>query len=73
MEGQRVMMKDIVSHEVILERLAMVDDLTELPNRRYLEATLTSRLSELQRHGWDFGVLFLAVSGQERWPERRRW
>ena len=42
-----------------LERLAMLDPLTELPNRRYLEHELETRLAELKRYGWPFGLMFL--------------
>jgi len=41
-----------------LERLAMLDTLTELPNRRYLEHELNLRLAELKRYGWPFGLMF---------------
>lgn len=34
-----------------LEELAMVDSLTAVPNRRFLEHTLTARLGEMRRHG----------------------
>jgi diguanylate cyclase (GGDEF)-like protein/PAS domain S-box-containing protein len=44
-----------------LERLAYVDELTGLANRRYAEITLRSRLEELQRYGWRFGVLFIDI------------
>lgn len=44
-----------------LERLAMLDQLTELPNRRYLEMSLALRVSELLRYGWPFGVLLLDI------------
>ncbi len=44
-----------------LERLAYVDSLTGLANRRYVEITLKARLEELQRYGWRFGVLFIDI------------
>jgi diguanylate cyclase (GGDEF)-like protein len=44
-----------------LERLAFLDPLTGLGNRRYTEITLTSRLEELQRYGWRFGVIFIDI------------
>ncbi len=44
-----------------LERLAYVDTLTGLANRRYVEITLHARLEELQRYGWRFGVLFIDI------------
>jgi diguanylate cyclase (GGDEF)-like protein/PAS domain S-box-containing protein len=44
-----------------LERLAMLDQLTELPNRRYLEMNLALRCSEQQRYSWPYGVLLADV------------
>ena len=44
-----------------LERLAYVDALTGLANRRYAEITLNARIEELQRYSWHFGVLFIDI------------
>lgn len=44
-----------------LEAMAFLDPLTELPNRRFLLARLESRLSELKRYDWQFGILFMDV------------
>ncbi len=44
-----------------LESAAYADPLTGLPNRRYLEQTLVSRLGDLERYGWSFAVLFVDV------------
>jgi diguanylate cyclase (GGDEF)-like protein/PAS domain S-box-containing protein len=44
-----------------LEDLVMVDPLTEVGNRRYAEAAIGSRLEELRRFGWRFGLLFIDV------------
>lgn len=44
-----------------LTRLASMDPLTGLPNRRFAESVLESDLASLQRYGWTFGVLFLDV------------
>ena len=44
-----------------LEALAMKDDLTELPNRRYMEKELATRISEWDRYGLPFGVLFIDI------------
>lgn len=44
-----------------LRRLALLDPLTSLANRRYLEITLRSRLEELARFDWKFGVLFIDI------------
>lgn len=41
-----------------LEDLALLDELTRLPNRRYVVRELTSRIMEMARLGEPFGVLF---------------
>jgi diguanylate cyclase (GGDEF)-like protein/PAS domain S-box-containing protein len=46
-----------------LERLAFLDHLTQLPNRRFLEMTLMTALSEYQVHGDPFGVLAIDLDG----------
>jgi diguanylate cyclase (GGDEF)-like protein/PAS domain S-box-containing protein len=42
-----------------LERLALIDHLTGLPNRRYAEEELSVRLAEKQRYSWPFGILMM--------------
>ncbi|MGC9490202.1 MAG: diguanylate cyclase [Thermovirgaceae bacterium] len=44
-----------------LEVLAMMDCLTELPNRRYMEKELSTRIAERKRYGVPFGVLFIDI------------
>lgn len=44
-----------------LHKLAMVDPLTELANRRYLEMRINSQLNEFQRYGWRFGLIFIDI------------
>jgi len=44
-----------------LERQALMDQLTELPNRRFIEEEIKSRLAELERYGWPFGMLFFDI------------
>ncbi|HEY6012179.1 MAG TPA: sensor domain-containing diguanylate cyclase [Nitrospirota bacterium] len=44
-----------------LERLAFLDPLTGIANRRYGEISLNARIEELQRYGWRFGVLFIDI------------
>jgi diguanylate cyclase (GGDEF)-like protein/PAS domain S-box-containing protein len=44
-----------------LQQLVFLDPLTSLANRRYLEVTLRSRLEELARFEWGFGVLFIDI------------
>jgi len=42
-----------------LAHLAMIDDLTRLPNRRHFDMQLDRRLAELNRFGWPFGTLMI--------------
>lgn len=42
-----------------LEKLAMLDALTHLANRRFLESSIKSRLEELRRQKWPSGILFM--------------
>lgn len=44
-----------------LQKVALLDPLTRIPNRRYLRMVLRSRLDEFQRFGWRFGVLFIDI------------
>jgi diguanylate cyclase (GGDEF)-like protein/PAS domain S-box-containing protein len=44
-----------------MEKLALLDSLTGLANRRYLELIIRSRLEELRRNNWPFGVLFIDI------------
>lgn len=44
-----------------LRRLAFLDPLTGVGNRRWAEAELASRLGEAQRHGFTFGLLFVDI------------
>jgi len=44
-----------------LEKLALLDPLTGLGNRRHAEAQLEARLYEMERYGWPFGVLFADI------------
>jgi len=44
-----------------LTRLALLDQLTEVGNRRYAEMTLTARHAELERYGWAYGVLMIDI------------
>ena len=40
-----------------LERAALLDPLTQLPNRRYLKAFLANKFDEQAKHGWPFAVI----------------
>lgn len=42
-----------------LEKLALLDGLTQLANRRYLDRELESRLEEMTRYDIPFGILFM--------------
>jgi diguanylate cyclase (GGDEF)-like protein/PAS domain S-box-containing protein len=44
-----------------LQRMALLDPLTELPNRRCINQKLRSRIDELKRYGWPCGVLFIDI------------
>lgn len=44
-----------------LERMALLDPLTKLGNRRYGEMNLAGKLRELKRYGWPFGILFIDI------------
>ena len=54
---------EVQSHEKIeeLERLVLLDALTELGNRRMAEMGLRAKLEEFTRYGWVFGVLLVDV------------
>lgn len=44
-----------------LQRTALLDTLTGLGNRRYIEQNLAARLDEMRRYGNRFGVLFMDI------------
>jgi diguanylate cyclase (GGDEF)-like protein/PAS domain S-box-containing protein len=44
-----------------LEKLALVDSLTQLANRRYLESLLESTLARVKRFDQTFGILFIDI------------
>ncbi len=50
-----------MGHIEKLQDLAMTDELSDLPNRRYVRAFLESKLSELRILGLPFGVAFLDI------------
>ncbi|MBI5147551.1 MAG: sensor domain-containing diguanylate cyclase [Parcubacteria group bacterium] len=49
-----------------LQRLALVDPLTGLANRRYAEINLRAKLDEMKRYGWQLGVLFADIDHFKR-------
>lgn len=48
------------------EKMALLDPLTNSPNRRYIRMNLNSRLDEMSRYGWPFGVLFIDIDHFKR-------
>ncbi len=44
-----------------LEKLAMLDSLTEIANRNFMNTQIRSRLEEFGSHGWKFGILFMDI------------
>lgn len=43
------------------EKMALLDSLTNSPNRRYIKMNLNSRLDEMSRYSRTFGVLFIDI------------
>jgi diguanylate cyclase (GGDEF)-like protein/PAS domain S-box-containing protein len=52
-----------------LEVLALVDPLTQIPNRRYLDSELASQMSSFQRSGVEFGVSLFDVDHFKRFND----
>ena len=44
-----------------LEKMALLDHLTELANRRYTELNIQTKLDEMRRYGRPFGILFMDI------------
>ena len=44
-----------------LEKMALLDPLTELANRRYLELNMQTKLDEMRRYGRLLGILFMDI------------
>jgi diguanylate cyclase (GGDEF)-like protein/PAS domain S-box-containing protein len=60
---------NILAHNIRiqeLEKLALLDNLTQLANRRYLEREIENRFGEMQRHGVPFAVLFIDIDHFKR-------
>ncbi len=49
-----------------LEKMALLDQLTRIGNRRYGEIQLRHALNEMQRYGWPFAVFFLDIDKFKR-------
>lgn len=52
-----------------LDRLAFLDALTRLANRRYIEHEIESRFSEMRRQGPAFGLLFMDIDDFKRFND----
>jgi diguanylate cyclase (GGDEF)-like protein/PAS domain S-box-containing protein len=52
---------DLSARIAELERLALIDSLTGIGNRRYLELSLENLLAQHGRYGWTFAVGFLDI------------
>lgn len=48
-------------HKRELERMQLLDSLTELGNQRFLEINIQSRLEEIKKYRIPFGLLYIAV------------
>ena len=44
-----------------LKGLALLDPLTQLPNRRYIDSYLDNRMNEFQKHGIPFSVIMMDI------------
>jgi diguanylate cyclase (GGDEF)-like protein/PAS domain S-box-containing protein len=49
-----------------LEKMALLDPLTGIGNRRYARMNISARLDELRRYGWPCGLLFLDIDHFKR-------
>ena len=49
-----------------LEKMVMLDPLTGLGNRRYIELTLHTGLERMKRYHWPIGVLLVDIDGLEK-------
>lgn len=53
---------NVITHKIEeLRRFSMIDTLTQLANRRYIEIELAGRISEKQRYNLPFGLLMLDI------------
>lgn len=52
-----------------LEELAMIDTLTRLANRRYIESELEVRIQEKKRYNLPFGLLFMDIDHFKRFND----
>jgi len=65
--GGAELFTDLSSREAVklrveeLEKLAFLDELTQLANRRYIELELMGRFAEKKRYGLSFGILLMDI------------
>jgi diguanylate cyclase (GGDEF)-like protein len=45
----------------VLQELALMDELTRVGNRRYANISLATKIDELRRYGWPFGVILFDI------------
>ena len=57
---------EIRRHMTELERLALLDPLTRLPNRKHIEDELAAHLAELDRLGRSFGFIMMDLDGFDK-------
>lgn len=73
--GAIELFNDIGSREALrlkiveLEKLALLDSLTGLPNRRHLESEIIGNLAKLSRTGESFGLLFFDIDRFKRFND----
>ncbi len=58
--------QNLVEKIADLERLALLDPLTGVANRRFLESTVETLLDQFHRYHWPFGVLFADIDDFKR-------
>ena len=61
--------KNILKKIKELEKLAMLDELTQVPNRRYMENILEIKLNEYQVNGVEFGIIFMDIDYFKRFND----
>jgi diguanylate cyclase (GGDEF)-like protein len=49
-----------------LQELALMDELTRVGNRRYANMSLATKIDELRRYGWSFGVILFDIDDFKR-------
>lgn len=52
-----------------LERLALLDELTGIGNRRHADMHLEARLEQFKRYGWPFALLFLDIDNFKKFND----